>query len=145
MRAAVTRHDYRRALDAACREWEVLARQRVEIDDRLAQLTETIGTLSRLCGLTPTVAWGLTDACRVVLRTAARPLTPVEVRNKLAAIGFDLTSYANELAAIHTTLKRLNRSGELRFVPRGAGRHAYEWQRPPKVVAVHGLRRHSTD
>ncbi len=141
----MTADDYRRALDAACREWEGLARQRIEIEDRLAQLTETIGTLSRLCGVSSTLHWGLTDACRVVVRTAGRPLTPVEVRNKLAAIGFDLTAYANELAAIHTTLKRLHRSGELRFVPRGAGRHAYEWNRAPKVVAVHGPRHQSAD
>src|SRR5437899_10089367 len=96
--------DYRRALDAACREWETLARQRVDIEARLAQLTETIGILTKLCGVTPTVSWGLTEACRSILRNAARPMTPVEVRNRLAAVGFDLSRYSNDLASIHTVL-----------------------------------------
>jgi len=129
--------DYRRALDAACREWETLARQRVQIEDRLAQLTETIGTLTKLCGLRPTVSWGLTEACRAILRNAAKPMTPIEVRNRLAAVGFDLARYSNDLASIHTVLKRLNKSGELRLVPRGPGRHAYEWSRSPQVVIWH--------
>jgi hypothetical protein len=129
--------EYHRALDAACREWEALARQRADLEERLTQLTETIGMLSKLCGLTPKLTWGLTEACRAVLRNAANPMTPVEVRNRLAAIGFDLSQYSNELASIHTVLKRLNRSGELRFVPRGRGRHAYEWSRPPRTVVWH--------
>ena len=127
--------EYRRALEAACREWETLARQRAELEERLTQLTETIGMLTKLCGLTPKLSWGLTAACRAILRNAAHPMTPVEVRNRLAAIGFDLSEYSNELASIHTILKRLNKAGELRFVPRGRGRHAYEWNRPPRAVA----------
>ena len=126
--------EYRRALDAACREWETLARQRADLEQRLTQLTETIGTLTKLCGLTPKISWGLTDACRAILRNAGSPMTPVEIRNRLAAIGFDLAAYSNELASIHTVLKRLNKSGELRFVARGRGKHAYEWNRPPRTV-----------
>ena len=129
--------EYRRALDAACREWEALARQRLEIEDRLTQLTETIGMLTKLCGLTPKVAWGLTEACRAVLRNASNAMTPVEVRNRLAAIGFDLSHYSNELASIHTVLKRLNQSGQLRLLPRGRGKHAYEWNRSPRTVVWH--------
>jgi hypothetical protein len=127
--------EYRRALEAACREWEALARQRAELEARFTQLTETIGMLTKLCGLTPKISWGLTNACRAILRNAVNPMTPVEVRNRLAAIGFDLSEYSNELASIHTVLKRLNKAGELRLVPRGRGKHAYEWNRPPRTVA----------
>ena len=104
--------DYRRALDAAVREYEKAMAERAAIDTRLAQLQQTIGTLTRLCGLEPTVPWGLTDACRTLLRAAGRPLTPVEVRDRLAAVGFDLSRYANALAAVHTVVKRLAESGE---------------------------------
>ena len=45
-------------------------------------------------------------------------VTPADVRQRLQSIGFDLSKYANDLAAIHTILKRLNESGELRFVPK---------------------------
>lgn len=126
---------YRAALDAAIREYEELGAKRREIDARLSALAQTIGTLSRLMGLTPTVPLGLTDACRLVLR-AGLPMTPVEVRDRLAGIGVDLSVYVSELSAIHTVLKRLNEAGELRLVPRASGKHAYLWQAPPHAVAL---------
>jgi len=125
----MTSDDYKRALDAACREYEDVARRRAELDKRLAQLHESIGALTRLCGYTPTVPWGLTDACRVVLARAERPMTALDVRDRLAAIGFDLSKYSSGLAAIHTVLKRLNRAGELRCVARESGNQAYEWHK----------------
>jgi hypothetical protein len=119
--------DYRRALDAAVREYETALAERVTLERRLAQLQQTIGTLSRLCGLVPTVQWGLTDACRLVLRSAGEPVTAVQVRDRLAAIGFDLDRYANPLASIHVVLKRLAESGEARTRRANAERRvAYE-------------------
>ena len=134
----MTTDDYRRALETAIREYEALGRQRREIDQRLAEVTQTIGSLSRLCGLVSTVPLGLTDACRLVVRGAGVPVTAMDVRDRIKAIGFDLSKYANDLAAIHTILKRLNESGELRFVPRGnePGKQAYLWNRGPSVVAL---------
>ena len=136
--------DYRRALATAIREYEALGQQRQDLDKRLAEVMQTIGTLSRLCGLVPTVPIGLTDACRLVVRGAGVPVTPAEVRQRLQAIGFDLTKYANDLAAIHTILKRLNDAGELRFVPRtfapmggrDSATHAYIWNQGRHVVAL---------
>jgi hypothetical protein len=128
--------EYRRALEAATREYEALGVQRNEIDRRLAELAQTIGTLSRLLGLTPTVPIGLTDAIRLVVRGAGVPMTPIEIRDRLRAIGFDVEKYANDLAAVHTILKRLNESGELRYVARGAGPHQYVWNRPSTPVAL---------
>jgi hypothetical protein len=131
----VTTGDYRRALDAAIREYETLGQQRQDIDKRLSELAQTISTLSRLCGLTPTVPWGLTDACRIVLRSG-NPMTPTDVRDRLLAIGFDLSKYSSELAAIHTVLKRLNESGELRFLVGGPKQGAYLWNRPVSAIAL---------
>ena len=130
--------DYRRALEAAAREYEALGAERQRIDKRLGELAQTIATLSRLCGLTPTVSWGLTDACRTVIRSAGVPMTPSQVRDRLSAIGFDLAPYANALAAIHTTLKRLNDAGELRSVSHGAAatKTGYVWDRPPKAAML---------
>jgi hypothetical protein len=130
--------DYRRALTTAIREYEALGQQRQDIDQRIAEVAQTIGTLSRLCGLIPTVPLGLTDACRLVVRGAGVPVTPADVRQRLQAIGFDLSKYANDLAAIHTILKRLNESGELRFIPRShdAGKHAYIWNHGPTAVVL---------
>jgi hypothetical protein len=134
----MTSDDYRRALATAIREYEALGQERQDIDKRIAEVAQTIGTLSRLCGLTPTVPMGLTDACRLVVRGAGVPVTPADVRQRLQSIGVDLSKYANDLAAIHTILKRLNESGELRLIARGAdpGKQAFIWNHGPHVVAL---------
>ena len=132
----MTTADYRQALDAAVKEYEQLGEERRAIDKRLAQLAQTIGTLNRLCGFTPTVFWGLTDACRVVLRGAGHPMTPVEVRDRLEAIGMDLSKYTNSLAAIHVVLKRLKEAGELGFTSIGSGKFAYEWRQPGTTIVM---------
>ena len=131
----MTTEDYGIALQAAVKEYEALGEERRRLDARLAQLAQTIGTLSRLLGYVPTVPLGLTDACRLVTREGV-PLTPTDVRDRLKGIGFDLSSYASELSAIHTVLKRLNEAGELRIVPRPSGKDAYLWQRPVRVIAL---------
>ena len=127
--------DYGKSLSAAVAEYETLGAERRAIDERLGQLAQTIGTLSRLLGLEPTVPLGLTDGCRLVLR-GGLPMTPVEVRDRLQAIGVDLTIYINELAAIHTVLKRLNEAKEIRIVPQASGKHAYLWERPAAPGAL---------
>ena len=134
----MTSTDYRAALDAAIKEFESLGEQRRTIDDRLAQLSQTIGTLSKLLGLTPTVPLGLTDACRLALRGAGLPLTPLEVRDRLVSMGVDLSGYANDLSAIHTVLKRLNEAGEIKFITKGtgSGKPAYIWNHPLRSQVV---------
>jgi len=131
----MTAPEYRDALEKAIAEYEQLGNERRRIDDRLAQLTQTITTLSRLVGLEPTIPFGLTDACRLVYRNAGIPLSPTEVRERLRAIGFDLSGYSNDMAAIHTVLRRLNESGELRAmaVP---GKQIYAWRTPPAVHVI---------
>lgn len=131
----VTTADYRAALEAAAKEYEDLGEQRRKIDERLTQLAQTIGTLSRLIGLTPTVPLSITDAVRLAMR-AGVPMTPPEVRDRLLAIGVDLSSYSNELAVIHTVLRRLNEAGEIRIIPKPGGKNAYLWAKPPKVIAI---------
>jgi hypothetical protein len=131
----VTTPEYRTALEAAIKEYEALGEQRRGIDTRLAQLAQTIGTLSRLVGHVPSVPMGLTDAVRLVTR-AGIPLTPMAVRDRLHGMGFDLSGYSSELSAIHTVLKRLNEAGELRIVPKPNGKDAYLWQRPVKPIAI---------
>ncbi len=133
--ACVTAETYRTALDAAIKEYERLGDERRTIDRRLSELAQTIGNLSRLLGLVPTVPLGLTDACRLVLR-GGLPMTPVDVRDRLLGIGMDLSVYSNDLSAIHTVLKRLNEAGEIRLIPRAAGKSTYLWQTPPTAIAI---------
>ena len=127
--------NYRTALASAIKEYESLGEQRREIDKRLAQLAQTIGTLSKLIGLTPTVPMGLTDAVRLALR-AGVPMTPMDVRERLLSIGVDLSIYSSDLAVIHTVLKRLNEAGEIRIIPRPDKKPAYLWAAPPRALAL---------
>ena len=133
----MTSEDYRRALQTAVREYEDLGIRRREIDRRLSELAQTIGTLSKLLGHTPTVPLGLTDAIRLVMRGAGVPMTPVDVRDRLQGMGLDMARYTNDLAAVHTILKRLNDAGELRLVARPGGKPQYAPSRPslPMVLS----------
>jgi hypothetical protein len=106
--------------------------------DYTLQLRRTLVGLSRLCGYTPTTSLGITDGVRFALRSARRPLTPVEVRQELADWGLDMSKYVSDLSVIHTTLKRLEKAREVRLVRTNAG-NAYEWSgstRPPVTVVM---------
>ena len=129
--------DYRQALDTASREWERLAARRAELDTRLADLQRTIASLMRLCGLEPTVGFGLTDACRLILwRHRGQALSARRVKEELEILGRDLSDHANPLASIHVTLKRLVAAGEVRFIPRSKGTPPmYALEEPPTHVA----------
>lgn len=133
---------YRAALDTALREYETLLQQKADLDARLAQVAESVGTLTRLCGYTPTVVYGLTEACKTSLRCAATPMTPVELRDRLHSTGFDIHRYSNPLAAIHTVLRRLVESGEARRRPASKSKSvAYEFRLPEPRVMSHQPRR----
>src|SRR5580765_2517539 len=132
----MSKGEYRRALDAAVREYEKLLAEHAAIERRLAQLKHSIAALTKLCGYEPTVPLGLTDACRLVMRNASQPLTALEVRDRLASIGVDLEKHSNPLASIHTVLKRLQEAGELTEQDRDepSARTAYVFALP-----VHGV------
>jgi len=81
------------------------------------------------------VPMGLTDAVRLGLRGGV-PMSPMEVRERLLAIGVDLSIYSSDLAVIHTVLKRLNEAGEIRLIPRANGKHQYLWAAPPTALSL---------
>ncbi len=130
----MSKDEYVKAFEAATREMETLMQQRADLDQRILHLRQTLVSLSHLCGFTPTVSWGMTDGIRFILRRTQRAMSAIDVRDELANWGFDMSRYANDLSAIHTVLKRLNKSGEIRLVARAAGSHAYEWMRPTTPV-----------
>jgi hypothetical protein len=60
---------------------------------------------------------GLTEAIRWVFRQPQiMPLTPTQVRNELARMGYDLEKYAHVMPPIHNTLKRMKEAGEIKEV-----------------------------
>jgi hypothetical protein len=72
---------------------------------------------------------GLTDACRVVFMSFDKPLLPVEVRDKVQAMG--IPAQSNLLASVHTTIRRMKAAGEIIevFEPQGNGAAVarYKW------------------
>jgi len=133
----MSKDEYRRALDAAVREYEKRSVEHAALEARLSQLKHSIAALTKLCGYEPTVPLGLTDACRLVLRNATQPLTALDVRARLASIGVGLDRHSNPLASIHTVLKRLHDAGELAERDRDderSARTAYVFALP-----VHGV------
>jgi hypothetical protein len=85
----------------------------------------------------------LADACRAVVRDSATPLEPTAVRDGIIALGYNLTQHKNPLASIHSVLKRLAQSGDLRKTVSPAKakdgtaqeRTVYEWASQPKKPA----------
>jgi hypothetical protein len=127
---------YRRALAAAVEEYRALRGERSRVDARLAQLEQTIGSLRRLCGLSPSLQSGLTDSVRAVLQAEGGGLTALEVRDRLVTMGFDLGRYASGLAVVHTVLKRLAESGRARVREAPGGRPTYQWRESPRAIAI---------
>ncbi len=72
---------------------------------------------------------GFTDSVRNVLRNVpSQALTAKKVRDLLRGVGFDLSSYTNPLASIHTILKRLAERGEVE-VSESNGEVRYRWSK----------------
>src|SRR5208283_5151811 len=80
---------------------------------------------------------GISDACRVVLRAAGKPLFPAEIRDGIQGLG--LPPQANLLASVHTTIKRMKDAGEVKEVSKpietGGMGVAYQWVEEVRMVS----------
>ena len=98
-------------------------KKRVAALHELVQNDENVPSLKGLVD-------GLTDACRVVLRAAGKPMYPVEIKEKVERLG--LPPQSNLLASVYTTLRRMKEAGEIRedfsrVQPGGGAVLAYAW------------------
>lgn len=60
---------------------------------------------------------GLTEVIRWVFRQPhILPLTPTQVRDRMAEMGYDLSKYKHVMPPIHNTLKRMKEAGEIKEV-----------------------------
>lgn len=121
--------DYKKALGAIHIEVADLVKQREELDKRITQLKEAADTLTVVMGIPPefdetaygtVLEMGISDAIRHLLKSAQVPLTPGEIKARLIARGFDMSSYANPGAVIHNTLKRLEVQEEITRISNGS-------------------------
>jgi hypothetical protein len=77
----------------------------------------------------------LADACREVLKKNDRYMTPIEIRDTLAASGFELNNHTNPLASIHGVLKRIAGSGDAEKHEKN-GVTMYKWNSAKYEVRV---------
>ncbi|MFZ0417439.1 MAG: hypothetical protein WAM04_05005 [Candidatus Sulfotelmatobacter sp.] len=120
-------------LDAAKKQMSELLQDKVLLDLKIGQLSQTINTLMALLQPKPNPAdiadisgllfndTSITGAIRTLLLQSQVPLSPTQIRTQLISNGFDLSEYQNEMAVIHNTLKRLEKQGELMTVNDSSG------------------------
>jgi hypothetical protein len=127
--------------ESAREKLKELLKQEEEIRNQIGHWLPVVEQLSRICGESvdpallkrankvasgesagklaeaPGEEMGLTEAIRWVFRQPLMlPLTPTQVRNHLAEMGYDLSKYAHVMPPIHNTLKRMKEAGEIREV-----------------------------
>ncbi len=113
-----------------------LLRQEAETKEQISHWGPIVEQLAKLAGetLEPEIAsrindlkqeserlggheMGLTEAIRWVFRQPLlAPLTPTQVRDRMAEMGYDLEKYKHVMPPIHNTLKRMKEAGEIREV-----------------------------
>ncbi|HKV92241.1 MAG TPA: hypothetical protein VJW20_06815 [Candidatus Angelobacter sp.] len=121
---------------SAQERFSALVRQEKETKEQISHWAPIVEQLAKLCGetLDPEIAsrinelnnvnqagsaqeMGLTEAIRWVFRQPLLlPLTPTQVRDRLAEMGYDLEKYAFVMPPIHNTLKRMKEAGEIKEV-----------------------------
>ncbi len=135
----MTDESYKKTLQAARDELADLLRRREEINRKIGKLAPVVEYLAALCDEPTRIDelltlathetaedLGLSDAIRLVLKSAGVPLTPTQIRDRLGEIGYDLDRYASVMPPIHNTLDRLKAAGELELdVSAAAGKKTY--------------------
>lgn len=86
-----------------------------DLQNRISQLTSVKhALLPEDMGLTEAIRW-------VFKQPLILPLTPTQVRDHLAEMGYDLGKYAHMMPPIHNTLKRMKEAGEIKEVDNPVG------------------------
>lgn len=145
---------YQDALVEAKRELYELLIQHEQAEKRISKLKLTIAGLKQLCGDESAIAdgpreltfahasgMGLTNIIREILKRSDSPLSAIDVKDKMTALGLPIEDYKNALATIHIILKRLHAKGEIQPIENEEkGPTAYlhiPTAEQTKAVAVH--------
>ncbi len=118
---------------------DALDAEREEVNLRIVQLEQLITHATPLTSTTPlekinaflienATGLNLADACRKVLQKSNTHMTPIEIRDTLAASRYDLAQYSNALASIHGVLKRMVESGEVEPLSHEVRGTMYRWK-----------------
>jgi hypothetical protein len=137
----MTKRNYHRMLYDAKQNMAQLLVKRQELDKEIARVHAVITELQNLCAdqdqrnfwrgaervIKADLKVGITEAARVILQENFFPMTAVDLKKQIEARKLNIQRYANPLAVIHTVLKRLVQSGDVRVVAPINGLKAYQW------------------
>ncbi|MGJ5814535.1 hypothetical protein [Paludibaculum fermentans] len=146
-RAALT--ELQRQKDSLRAQQESLRLEEQEVDRQINGMAQTVSGLAslvpaelpepslmgvlELVGKT-IVDVGITNRIRAILKvSASRQFSAVEVRDELRRTGFYVGEYANALATIYTTLRRMVVAGDVVEHAGGDGRR-YQWNPVPSAL-----------
>jgi hypothetical protein len=140
-------YDYAEVLDQLRGRYLEVLHRRDALNEELKGIAKSIEGLSTLTGEgsiapDPTLpsqlasdifrSWikymGFSDACRAVLRIAPSGLTPTEIRDTLAMVGFPLEKRSNAIVSVHVFLDRAIKAEEVGEILRDDGEKAYQWR-----------------
>ncbi len=131
----MAQEDYKKTLEAAQAELEILLVKQEEIEQRIARIKQAIISLAPLAEEPNGSFWGdaiaairangISDACLQILQSTNKPLTPVEIKDHLRNTGVDLSGQKNVMASIHSALKRLRANEEIETKNNGI---SYRWK-----------------
>jgi hypothetical protein len=68
------------------------------------------------------------DTVHSIVRSAERPLTAIDVKDRLAVYGYDLSVYANPMGFVHTSIKRLVDNGRIAEIRPGVYAPNHFWE-----------------
>jgi hypothetical protein len=136
--------NYEKALDDAQGELVELEVQSAKIEQRKAQLEQTIIGLRSLMRVdSGAEERTLTDGIRLILKASDRYMSTHEVLDHLRMIYPNLST-ENKLSSVTTLLNRLTKDGEIIQGKTEEGRVGYTWNRIPKsflqVLGIDGVK-----
>ena len=113
-----------RESETAIREYSAAVRALAQVCEDEETKTNILLALEDVTGKS-----GFMEAVRSVLRNRTNSrLTPSDIRGWIVSEKImDLSGYSNALASIHTTLRRLEKKGEVRETTNERGEKAYSW------------------
>jgi hypothetical protein len=115
--------------------------ERQKLDERIARKHAVVSELQHLCAelehkryekqldgvIKANLKGGITESARAILQENFFPMTASDLKKSIEERKYNLRPYKNPLAVIHTILKRLVQSGEVRAIPQAGGKKAYQW------------------
>jgi len=138
---AMAKRNYHRMLYEAKQKLAQLLVEHQKLDKETAEVHAVVSKLQDLCAdqdqrnfwrgaervIKADLKVGITESVRVILQENVLPMTAVELLKQVKARKHNLARYKNPLAIIHTLLKRLVKSGDVRAAAPINGLKAYQW------------------